>query len=201
MRTHGWAGDPPADDEEAVRRILDATRAVIEVKRADTGLADVARALGVTRQTVYRYFAGTEALLVATAYDAAGEFLELIAGRLRGIRDAATAVVEGIALTVEELPNQPYVGLLLTPPHVGAFSAAVTSDVAMAFGRDMLERFDVDWRDAGLDDDDLAELAELMLRTVQSFVVDPGRPPRRGEDLRRYLHRWVVPAVLAGTRV
>ena len=42
------------------------------------------------------------------------------------------------------------------------------------------------------------QLVEQMLRSLQSFLVDPGAPPRSGADLRRYLHRWVGPAVTAG---
>ena len=59
----------------------------------------------------------------------------------------------------------------------------------------MLRRFDVDWAGLGFTDDDLDELAEHLLRIIQSFVIDPGRPPRRGEGLRGYLRRWVGSAV------
>jgi hypothetical protein len=44
-------------------------------------------------------------------------------------------------------------------------------------------------------DDDLNELAEHLLRIIQSFVIDPGRPPRTGQQLRGYLRRWVGSAV------
>ena len=59
----------------------------------------------------------------------------------------------------------------------------------------MLRRFDVDWDAAGFSDDELNELAEHLLRIIQSFVIDPGRPPRTGEDLRDYMRRWVGSAV------
>jgi hypothetical protein len=35
MRTHGWGGHPPADDEEAVERIFEATRSCVEVVVAE----------------------------------------------------------------------------------------------------------------------------------------------------------------------
>ena len=63
------------------------------------------------------------------------------------------------------------------------------------FANSMLRRFDVDWAGLGFTDDDLDELAEHLLRIIQSFVIDPGRPPRAGEDLRDYLRRWVGSAV------
>ena len=74
MRTHGWGGNPPLDDDEAVARILVATRGVIDEKGAATNLADVARILGVTRQTVYRYFPSKTDLSFALS-DEAGHIL------------------------------------------------------------------------------------------------------------------------------
>ena len=72
---------------------------------------------------------------------------------------------------------------------------SVTSDVALQFANSMLRRFDVDWAGLGFTDDDLAELSEHLLRIVQSFVIDPGRPPRSGEQLRGYLRAVVGAAV------
>ena len=73
-------------------------------------------------------------------------------------------------------------GLLLGPDRVGAYSAGVTSDIAMQFARTMLDRFDVDWAGIGFADDDLDELAEHLLRIIQSFVIDPGGHRRPGRN-------------------
>jgi hypothetical protein len=56
-------------------------------------------------------------------------------------------------------------------------------------------RADVAWSSLGFTDAELDELAEHLLRIIQSFVLDPGRPPRRAAALRAYLRRWVAPAV------
>jgi len=195
VRTHGWAGSTPASDEEAVERILTAARKAIDSAGADISIADVARTLGVTRQTVYRYFPSTEALLIATATDAANGLLDRLAHHVAGITDPADAVVEGIATTLEWLPNDKHIGLLPGPDRRHAVIGAVTSDVAVDFARTMLGRFDVDWAAAGYTGDHLDELAEHLLRVIQSFMVDPGRPARTGAELRRYLSRWVAPAL------
>ncbi|MEV5835286.1 TetR/AcrR family transcriptional regulator [Nocardia sp. NPDC052112] len=199
MRTHGWSGTAPADDVEAVERILTAARSAIERRGGEFTMAEIARDLGVTRQTVYRYFPNADALLRATAIAETGRFLDVLAEHLAGIRDPARAVVEGIAYTLERLSEDPYLSLLLTPGRAGGFSAGVTSDTALTFGRSILERFAVDWTQAGIGDAGLDELVEHMLRIVQSFVIDPGRPPRRGPDLRDYLTKWVAPAIGAPT--
>jgi AcrR family transcriptional regulator len=195
VRTHGWSGSAPATDDEAVARILDAAGKAIDERGADFSIADVARTLGVTRQTVYRYYPSTDALLVAAAVHAASEFLERLAQHLRGITEPVEAVAEAIATALEWLPKDKHIGLLVVPGRATAHTESVTSDVALQFANAMLRRFDVDWAGRGFTDDDLDELAEHLLRIIQSFVIDPGRPPRTGEDLRDYLRRWVGAAV------
>jgi AcrR family transcriptional regulator len=197
VRTHGWSGSAPATDEEAIARILDAAGKAIDAKGADLSIADVARTLGVTRQTVYRYFPSTESLLVAAAVHAATDFLDRLATHLQGITDPVEAVTEGIATALEWLPKDKHIGLLIVPGRADAHTESVTSDVAVQFANSMLRRFDVDWAGLGFSDGDLDELAEHLLRIIQSFVIDPGRPPRQGAELRDYLRRWVGSAVTA----
>ncbi|WP_197375475.1 TetR/AcrR family transcriptional regulator [Mycolicibacterium baixiangningiae] len=195
MRTHGWSGSAPASDEEAVERILAAAGRAIDERGADLSIADVARTLGVTRQTVYRYFPSTEALLVEAAVHAAAGFLDRLAEHLRGITEPEEAVTEAIAAALEWLPKDKHIGLLVTPGRADAHSESVTSDVALQFANAMVRRFDVDWTALGFSDQELDELAEFLLRIIQSFVVDPGRPPRTGDALRGFLRRWVGAAV------
>jgi AcrR family transcriptional regulator len=153
--------------------------------------------LGITRQTVYRYFPGTQALLMAVANETAEIFLDEITSHLRGIHDPGAVIVEGIAFTIEQIPQQPYLALLLQPQHVRVFGEVLTSDIAKYLGQNLLSRMDVDWASAGISDADMVDLTEAMLRTVQSFLLDPGRPARHGADLRSYLRRWALPAALA----
>ena len=196
MRTHGWAGSAPASDDEAVARILAAAGKAIDERGAEISIADVARTLGVTRQTVYRYFPSTDALLVAAAVHAADDFLERLADHLRGITDPLEAVTEAIVTALEWLPKDKHIGLLVVPGRADAHTESVTSDVALRFANAMVRRFDVDWAARGFTDDELDELSEHLLRIIQSFVIDPGRPPRTGQALRDYLRRWVAGAVL-----
>jgi AcrR family transcriptional regulator len=197
VRTHGWAGSAPASDQQAIARVLAAAGEVIDSHGTDFSIADVARTLGVTRQTVYRYFPSTDALLAAAATRAASGFLDQLSEQVAGITSPADAAVEAVASTLEWLPEDNRMGLLFSSERANAFSADVTSDVAVSFARTMLDRFEVDWAACGFGDDDLTELAEHLLRIIQSFVIDPGRPPRRGAELRTYLRRWVAPAVVA----
>jgi AcrR family transcriptional regulator len=198
MRTHGWKGDPPRDDAEARDRIINAAMRCIDQYGSKTRLADVAKDLGVTRQTVYSYFAGSEELLVATAQHAVGGFLDRLAAHVAPVRGDAEILAEGMFYTFDRLPHEPYLGILLTSGHAGTFTQGITSATAMAFGRAILTRFDIGWAARGYTDTDLDELVELMLRLLQSFVIDPGRPPRSPEDFRAYLRRWFDRILLDG---
>ena len=125
MRTHGWSGATPADDDEAIGRILEAAKRRIDESGKDFGISDVAKDVGVTRQTVYRYFPSTEALLFATSVSEVEPFLSSLTRHVRKIHDPAEAVVEGIAHTLERLPHEKYLSLLLTPGKASAFDLSI----------------------------------------------------------------------------
>jgi AcrR family transcriptional regulator len=192
MRTHGWGGATPATDDEAVERILDAASEAIEERGADIRIADVARTLGVSRQTVYNYFPGTNALLEAAATRSGVRFLQRLAQHLAPMTDPVEALVESLAFTLEWLPRDKHVQLMLVHDFTKA-STGVTSEMGIKFGHGLLTGLNIDWAQYGLDNASLDDLAEYMLRIMQSFMIDPGRPPRTGEVLRGYLRRWVTP--------
>ena len=79
---------------------------------AKTGLADVAAQLGVTRQTVYRYFPTTEELFRATGAVAAEEFTERVVAHVADLADPAEIIVEAASFCLDELPNHRYLSLL-----------------------------------------------------------------------------------------
>ncbi len=127
-----------ADRCRGRRGILAVARRVIGERGDKMRIADIARELGVPRQTVYRYFPSTESMLQRTAIEEMGPYLDDLAAHVQGIHDPAEAVAEGIAHVLEQLPKQKYLGLLIPPGRPGASSAGITSDAAFAFGRQLL---------------------------------------------------------------
>lgn len=145
MRTHGWQGEPPRSDEDAVARIVAAADRCVRRRGGQTTIADVAAELGVSRKTVYRYFPSTTALLRAVATEGTRKFLEAMAERLSAIDDIAEAVVEGVVLTVTAVPDEPYLQLLLEEPS-HALLRSITSETARRVGQQVLvEHTSVDW--------------------------------------------------------
>ncbi|HZN84866.1 MAG TPA: helix-turn-helix domain-containing protein [Mycobacterium sp.] len=196
MRSHGWSGNAPATDEEAIDRILDAADEIIAERGSAVRIADVARTLGVTRQTVYRYFPSAEALLMVSAMRSANGFLDQFADHLSGLTEPAAAIVEGVAFAAETLAGDRQIEHILSGRTRSGSTVMLTSDTAKAFGRSMLHRLDVDWETHGYDEAALEELAEIGLRTLHSILVDPGQPARDGIALRRFVARWLGPAIV-----
>jgi AcrR family transcriptional regulator len=196
MRSRGWAGSTPSSDEEAISRILSAVDEEVAERGAAIRLADIARRLGVTRQTVYRYFPNADALLIASAMRAVNGFIDQVADHVSGLNDPVTAVVESVSFGVESLSGDPQLERLLTRRDEGEAATSLTSDTAIAFCLSVFNRLDVDWKLHGFDTAALRELTEMTLRTVQSFLTDPGQTPRKGLELRRFIARWLGPAIL-----
>lgn len=196
MRSRGWAGSTPTSDEDAIARILDAVDEVVAEQGAVIRLADVARRLGVTRQTVYRYFPNADALLISSAMRAANGFIDQVVERASGNVDPVLAVVECVSFAIERLAGDPQLeGLLAWRPGDQAMTS-LTSDTAITLCLWFFHRLNVDWTLHGFDDTALRELAEMTLRTMQSILTGPGRPSRDATTLRRFIARWLGPAIL-----
>ncbi len=160
-----------------------------------TTLSDVAADLGVTRQTVYRYFPGTDRLFSAVARVANEAFLDELTHHLEDITGPTDWVVEAVATAIELLPRKPHLTLVLAAGRSDSFAHDVTSSLSVALSRTLFERSPIDWVAAGYHDGELDELVGFLLRIIQSMVIDPPDPPKTGGELRRYLSRWVGPAV------
>jgi AcrR family transcriptional regulator len=199
VRRHGWAGSPPADPTEARARIIEAaTRCVDRRGAAHCTLSDVATDLGVTRQTVYRYFESTDALLFAVARVDNEAFVDDLSAHLAGITDPVEWAVEAAVTAIALLRERPRLTLVLAAGSTEPFARSFTSPASLGIGRALLARSAVDWAASDLDQQRLEEMVELLLRLIQSMIIDPPDPPRSDADLRAYFRRWLGPA-LAGS--
>ncbi|GAA4815184.1 TetR/AcrR family transcriptional regulator [Nocardioides caeni] len=196
MAQHGWGGRPPAGDEEARQRIVDAAAICIDrYGVAKTTLSDVATELQVTRQTVYRHFAKVSDIVGVVAEQGAAAFVDDLVAHLDGVADARRAVVDGFLFCLRAIPADPRLSLLLELGDEGAFGRRATAAPVLAYGAAMLRRYPVDWAAAGIADADLDGLAEVIMRLLISMLEDPDVATRSDDDVRALLERWVVPAL------
>ena len=196
MGHHGWGGRPPASDAEARQRIIDATARCIDRHGVTkTTLSDVAGELGVTRQTVYRHFGRISDIIGEVAAQGAESFVDLMIAHLQGTTDPAEAVVEGMVFCVRTIPTEPRLSLPLQLGDPDAFGRGATTKDTIAYGAKMLQRYPVDWAAAGISEDDLNGLAEIIMRLLTSLLQHPSDPPQNEAQLRTLLSRWLAPAL------
>ncbi|MFE0026685.1 TetR/AcrR family transcriptional regulator [Amycolatopsis sp. NPDC059021] len=197
MGYHGWQGDPPGAEDEARRRIVKAAIACIDrAGLAKTSLSHVAAEAGVTRQTVYRYFAGLPEILRAVAHAGAEEFAERMRSHLASFDSPVEVAVESVVFAVRSLPDEPYLGLLLQAGEADYFTAGTATPPAFSLGARILRDVEVDWVAAGITTDaELQGLAEILMRLFMSFLQYPSTPPATDDELRDLVRRWIGPAL------
>jgi len=196
MGRKGWGGTPPADDDEARKRIVDAALRSMERRGPQqTTLSAVAADLGVTRPTVYRYFATIDELVTAAGDVALGGWTARIADLTSGITDPVDLLVEAVAYLVERLPDEPLLVMMLENDQSRTTSRQMVLGESVRRSRIMLERTEIDWTALGYRNKDFDDLVEYLLRIIQSLVLVPPDPPRSASELRSVLRHWIGPVV------
>ncbi|MDP3968196.1 MAG: TetR/AcrR family transcriptional regulator [Nocardioides sp.] len=198
MGHHGWQGNPPRTEAEARQRIVAAASSCVEkFGPAKTTLSDVAIELGVTRQTVYRYYANLAELLGALAQTGLEEFVDRMQRHLSTFSTPSDVAIESVVFAVQAIPRERHIGALFQAGEAEVFSRDVTSSMAVAVGAGILRRVPVDWSEIGVEDDELEGLAEILMRLFVSFLQHPADPPRSEDELRSLVRRWLGPALQA----
>ncbi len=198
MGHHGWQGNPPRTEEEARQRILAAAMTCLEqFGPAKTTLSDVASELGVTRQTVYRYYANLSELLGAVAQAGMEDFVDRMTRHLATFSTPSEVAIESVVYAVRAIPAEQRIGALFQAGETEVFSRDATSSMAFSVGAGMLRALDVDWSEIGVADDELEGLAEILMRLFVSFLQSPADPPRTEDELRALVRRWLGPALQA----
>ena len=198
MGHHGWQGNPPRTEDDARRRIIAATTSCVEKHgAAKTTVSVVAAELGVTRQTVYRYYPSHAELLEAVAQAGLADFADRMVAHLSTFTTPADVAIESIVFSVSTIPQDPAIGLLFQAGETEVFSRDVTSSMSFSIGADILRRVPVDWSDIGVRDEELEGLAEILMRLFASLLQYPADPPYSADDIRAFARRWLGPALRA----
>lgn len=196
MGHHGWNGDPPRTEELARGRLIDAaTRCIARMGVPKTTLSDIAAEVGVTRQTVYRYYPSLADLLTAVAETGAADYVSRMTDHLASATTPIDVFVESLLFSLRELPKDPRIGVLLEADDASMLARGVTSAMGVELGARVLRDLSVDWAAFGIQDDDLDGLAELLMRTMVSFLQHPSPTPRSPEEIGRFVRRWLDPAL------
>ena len=177
----------------ARERLLDAAvRCIARDGMAGANIAAVAAEAGVSRPTVYRYFADHQALVDATLLHAARDLAERLGAQLRRFAAPAEMAVEAVRFALREIPKEPVLGAMWSEAVLDASSvASTTRRPALEWSRDAVKDL---VRAAGWSAEAADEAIEVMLRMLLSLLAAP-EPRRSDAALRAFLMRRLVPAL------
>ena len=181
-------------------RLLDAAEGCLgQFGPQKTSMEDVARAAGMSRATVYRYFENRDALLLGVASrqasDLAGEAIQYL-GNFNTISDW---LVEGLLFTLREIPQRPVFASLVTSLDSSAASKLLLGSTGMIqIGVNVLRPMFATAKEQGLlrDDVNIDMLIEWLLRVLWTYLNAPSQVATDEDSMRKLFHMMLIPAVL-----
>jgi AcrR family transcriptional regulator len=174
-------------------RILEAAMLQIgEWGLARTTVEDVARAAGLTRQTIYRYFASKDQLVTALLIREEDRLLEGVKQAFAAKPDLEDAMYEGMLFCVRFADEHPLVERLLETdeevslPYLTTRAGSVVSRAREVIASLIQQKA---WVRAGM----VEPVADLLVRAFISYTLTP--PERSREDVVRDLTTIAVSAL------
>lgn len=183
---------PKNPDTQA--RILDAAIACVKKWGIEkVTLNDIAQEAGLTRPTVYSYYANRDEVvrhaLLQSAYTFSEDALRYI-GKFDTARDR---FLEITLYALKRLPKEPVLALIQE-----SGLADIMNNYALKTpeGNQIVRAlFRVILKDMPLDDGELDEMAEVAMRFLISLLTLEGPQKRNDKEMRAFLERRLLPAL------
>jgi AcrR family transcriptional regulator len=173
--------------------ILDGMREMLIAKDwSSITLSDVAKAAGISRQTIYNEFGSRQGLAQGYALRLADRLVDAVDEAIVGnVGDVYAAFLEGFRAFFAESASDPLVISLLTGVAKPDLLQLITTDSAPIITRcsaRLTSTFTHSWVRAS--DEDAGVLARAIVRLAMSYV---SMPPEADHDVARDLARLMTP--------
>lgn len=154
------------------------------------GMAEVARAAGCSRATLYRYFDSRQALQLAFVHREARRIGALIAQDVSGTADPQNVIVEAMLTAIRLVRGDPTLAAWFQLGDSGlAAQIAHSSEVIESLGAAFLGQ-------AGVGGEETSRRARWLVRAIVSLLTVPGVDD---DDERAMIEQFVAP-VITGPR-
>ncbi len=179
-------------------KILDATLDLIAAEGfGGVNIAAVAQAAGVTRQTVYSNFGSREDLVSQAVAGLLVRSLDDIRARLAMIDSVPEYLVELVVASRAVTRENPVLATLLRADHGNPIFDAGMATRAKPVVLELLSPLKK--LDPGIEPE-LDSLAQYAIHLGASVVLFDDPDLHDDDDLRRFITRWLIPALPAATR-
>lgn len=187
-------------DKPVRERLLDSAEGCLaQFGPQKTSMEDVARAAGMSRATVYRYFENRDALLLGVASRQAAALASEAMSYLSRFDAISDWLVEGLLFTLRELPKRPVFASLVTSLDSGEASKLLLGSTGLIqIGVNVLRPMFGTAKEQGLlrDDIDIDMLIEWLLRVLWTYLNAPSQVATDEESMRKLFRMMLIPAVL-----
>ena len=201
-RAGTWGDRPPADDDEARSRLLDAAEACYERRGVSrTTVDDVAREASVHRTTVYRYFGSRDDVLAFVMLRDSAGVIEGAQRSMQGNEPFGNRLLTALDGAIAAVEKSRWLRVLFSPESLTMTVAAAAST---AF-RDRIREALRPYVDAAKASGELREqldpdaVADWLVRVAQMLLMDHLAGGQHGArmDRRATLRNFVIPGILS----
>jgi AcrR family transcriptional regulator len=197
-------GTSPEPADDASERILTAaTREVEDFGVRRFTIDDVARRVGVSRVTIYRYFPRKDRLIEAVLLRELRRFLDDIDEAVAPYDTLEDRLVEGFVFALVRLRSHRLLNRLLrTEPELLLPHLTIRAAPVLAAAREFIAGFARREAEEGrlpLTEEDIEGVSELLARAVMSFVLTPESVLglRTNAEIRRFAEHYLAPVLHA----
>jgi AcrR family transcriptional regulator len=176
-RRVAWHGTEERDVDPRQRILRAAASSMGKFGVERTSISSIAREAGISRQTVYTYFANREEILREAVPSLAGELLQGVTERARDAGTAAEFIVELVAGGVEALLGSASIAPMIMLLDTEDGRRQAMSDEILVMARVLLDL-----------------MAETTLRMTISLLTCPSERTSTPGGLRAYIEGTMVPA-------
>lgn len=195
MSDRGAAGDAP----ELIERVLAAADGCFQrFGIAKTTMEDVARSAGISRATLYRYFADRESLLTESVRRRARLNMKTARTYFSRRTTIEDKIAGGITRNVRQGKRDPLVRLLVSPEEMALAArllerSGLASELTRELWHPVLREAQANGEIAA--DVDIAELCDWIAQLEIMFISQADDTPEGLAWVRRMVEHFVVPAI------
>jgi AcrR family transcriptional regulator len=169
---------------------------------AKTTAVDIARAVGISRATLYRRFGSHEAIFLAVITRESEAMAVDAEVHLAHVEDPLERILEGMLFSIEQIGRRPvHAAVFGSDSAACAATKAIRAEALRRIGEAGIRPL-LDSSFAGgtvaaggtMSELDTTDLVDWIIRILISYSAVPGDGGRQPEEVRRQLAAWFLPA-------
>jgi AcrR family transcriptional regulator len=163
---------------------------------AKTTAADIARAVGISRATLYRRFGSHEAIFLAVITRESEAMAVDAELHLASVKDPLERILEGMIFSIEQIGRRPvHAAVFGGDSAAWAATQAIRVEALRRIGEAGIRPLlDSSFAGETVSEQDMTDLVDWILRILISYSAVPGAGGRQPDGVRRQLATWFLPA-------